>query len=74
MPIYLATLRDDGEKINVWEETNLSTYRVPFVTRRRDCVGRYWLVGLRECSHAAARFGASHMISKEKESRENETR
>lgn len=74
MPIYLATLRDEGKKVNVWEETNPSIYPVPFILRRKDDVGRFWLVGLRECSHAAARFVASYMISKEKERSEYEKR
>lgn len=68
MPIYLATMRDKGERLHLWEETNPSIYPVPFIVRRKDAIGRYWLVGVRECDRDAARFIAKHMILKKTES------
>lgn len=68
MPIYLASMRDKGQRLHLWEETNPSTYSVPFITRKKDAIGRYWLVGLQECNREAARLMSLHIISKKKES------
>lgn len=66
MPIFMVTLRDRSERPRVWMETEPSIYEIPFVTRRRDKIGRFWLVGLEEYSWKTAVDAALYMISTEK--------
>lgn len=69
MPIFIATIRDNSERVRVWEETDFSLYDVPFVKRHKDAVGRYWIVGVNDDARRAVRQSALLAISREKERR-----